>query len=419
MKNAITDLLKMNSEEIVFWLLTLAIFVVPLSQVVSGVLVLSVIGVALVKRVPPAPQQSAASTEVTKITFLTKVLLLLSAVSLVFARDLFASFYNYLYVVGQYVAFFILINRYVTERSKLIILMKVFFLAGLLTSIYGLYQYANDLALIDAEWVDQQEFPELKQRVFATLGNPNILGSFLVMLSSYCLAFISVLGKNKIRYALGLLTFIAACCLVLTFSRGNWVSLFGVLVFFMCIFYRKAQLMLAVIAIMMAIGGWGLFYERFLSIFSSGDTSVALRFAYLESALAIIRDNLLGVGWYGFMSVFHEYDFYLQNQAVPMYHSHNLFTNITAELGLQGLSAFLLLIGYCVRSAWRLQKSTIDPFYQGLARGYLLMILGVFISGFTDHTLFNIQLGVLFWIFHALLLQCLKNTANSGIIDNR
>jgi hypothetical protein len=41
--------------------------------------------------------------------------------------------------------------------------------------------------------------------------------------------------------------------------------------------------------------------------------------------MAMIADTPWGVGWYGYMFAFPDYDFFLQNPDVPMYHCHNLF----------------------------------------------------------------------------------------------
>ena len=65
----------------------------------------------------------------------------------------------------------------------------------------------------------------------------------------------------------------------------------------------------------------GAVWHRLMSIFGTQDTSVALRFAYLKSTLFIIEEHPYGVGWYGFQYIYPEYDFYLNNPNVIMYHS--------------------------------------------------------------------------------------------------
>ena len=399
----------MNLNQLIFKLLLLVIVVLPLSIPVSGYLLTGTVILALFdyfflnkgknKRKESWPK---------KIKITTLVLLAISAISLLFSRDMFASTYNYVYVVGQYVGIIFLITHYAYQRERLLLILKVFLGVGLVVAMYGIYQYVEGLAVIKGDWVDLQEFPELKQRVFATLGNPNILGSFLVMIASYCLAFFSVLPGGKRRIYLSVLFLVSVGCLALTFSRGNWLSLAAVMILYVMAFYHKAAIPLLAALMVLVITGWNMFYTRFISIFYAQDTSVALRFAYVESSLAMISDFPWGVGWYGYMFVFPEYDFYLNNPSVPMYHCHNLLLNITAELGIQGVIAFLLLLSLLMHGAWRLERQTVDYFEKGFARGYLLSIFGICISGLTDHTLFNIQLGILFWIFNTILMELLS-----------
>ena len=51
-----------------------------------------------------------------------------------------------------------------------------------------------------------------------------------------------------------------------------------------------------------------------------------------------------------------------------------------------------------------IKKSKI-PWVKGIACGYIASLVGIFVGGLTDYTLFNIQLGMLFWLSNALILN--------------
>ena len=51
----------------------------------------------------------------------------------------------------------------------------------------------------------------------------------------------------------------------------------------------------------------------------------------------------------------------------------------------------------------------VEPWRKGIGRGYLMSMIGIAVSGLTDHTLFNIQLGMLFWLLNSLLAVCAAN----------
>lgn len=140
-----------------------------------------------------------------------------------------------------------------------------------------------------------------------------------------------------------------------------------------------------------------------MSIFSVTDTSAELRFMYLQSSLDMIQDHPLGVGWYGYQFAFPNYNFFISEDVI-MYHGHNMLLNITAELGIPGILLFLYVIFRLVLLAKEIRHRKASPWIRGVACGYLASLVGIFVSGLTDYTLFNIQLGMLFWAGNALLL---------------
>ncbi len=160
--------------------------------------------------------------------------------SVVFSATRFASFYNYVYVVGQYLGSFWLILNYTGKKRQPLFLLKAFLLSAFIVASYGIFQYVAGTAVFNVDWVDVTQFPELKQRAYSTLQNPTILGSFLILTVAYCLGLFSALPGGKRRLSLILLFLTASGCLLLTFSRGNWVSLIAVLFVYAAFFYRKA-----------------------------------------------------------------------------------------------------------------------------------------------------------------------------------
>lgn len=398
----------LNLQQVVFRLLVLLVFVLPLSIPLSGCLFSITMICALIDQYQ---RRNQAATEILpkKLKYGLYALMAISFVSLAFSGNVFASAFNYAYVVSQHIGVFWLVLHYASKKREPLVLMKTFLLSAFIVAAYGIFQYIAGTAVLNTEWVDVSQFPELKERVYSTLQNPNILGTFLVMTIGYCIGVFSALPGGKRRIALITLFLTSFACLLLTFSRGNWVSLFVVLFTFAVFFYRKAVLPFVGGGALVAYIAWDLLSNRLMSIFQTEDTSVALRFSYIESTLAMIEDTPWGVGWYGYMYAFPDYDFYLQNPDVPMYHCHNLFLNITAELGIQGLIVFLFILYLLVREAWFLAYADVEPWRKGVGRGYLMALIGIAVSGLTDHTLFNIQLGMLFWLLNSILAVCAFN----------
>ena len=375
------------------------------------------------------------------------VLLAISAASIYFSMDRFLSFWNWVYVVGQYAALVFVLLRYasvvdsekcavesgeqkacftkqLSMQEKLLLLWQRFgclprplqligaFLGvSLLVSVIGL---AQKIFGVTAEgiWVDPKQFPDIKVRVFSTLVNPNILAGYLVLVIAYSTAFFNqTKAYKKWRLAFLVTGLMAALCLLYTYSRGNWVACAVMLLAFCVLFCRKAFIpILGGGAAVLATGGTAVLH-RLASIQGGygGDTSIALRMAYLKSTKWIIEEFPLGVGWYGYRFVYPTYNFYLADKSVIMYHCHNIFLNIWAELGAHGLLAFLVVWwGIFLPAAWRLAYHGRSLWLKAMGRGYVLATVGIIVGGLTDHVYFNTQMGLCFWMLGGLTMLCKK-----------
>ena len=375
------------------------------------------------------------------------VLLAISATSIYFSMDRFLSFWNWVYVVGQYAALVFVLLRYasvadseqcavesdeqnacctkqLSMQEKLLLLWQRFgclprplqligaFLGvSLLVSVIGL---AQKIFGVTAEgiWVDPKQFPDIKVRVFSTLVNPNILAGYLVLVIAYSTAFFNqTKAYKKWRLAFLVTGLLAALCLLYTYSRGNWVACAVMLLAFCVLFCRKAFIpILGGGAAVLATGGTAVLH-RLASIQGGygGDTSIALRMAYLKSTKWIIEEFPFGVGWYGYRFVYPTYNFYLADKSVIMYHCHNIFLNIWAELGAHGLLAFLVVWwGIFLPAAWRLAYYGRSLWLKAMGRGYVLATVGIIVGGLTDHVYFNTQMGLCFWTLGGLTMLCKK-----------
>ena len=395
------------------------------------------------------------------------LLLLIGAVSLHFSLNKFISSWNYLYVAGQYSALFFVLLRYGWQRPQVygntigaaaqgsaelgaksmiadaeagapssmqgagkacgaflslrclwqrfsalprpLQLMGAFLAMSILVSSIGIAQKALGVAG-EGIWSDPEQFPDLKVRVFSTLVNPNILAGYLVLVISYCTAFFNMTKERRTwRGVFTIVGALAALCLLYTYSRGNWLACAAMLLAFCVLFCRKAfGPVLALGAIALAVGGPAVL-QRLSSITSGEDTSAALRIAYFESTTSVIEDFPLGVGWYGYRFVYPDYNFYLEDTSVIMYHCHNIFLNVCAELGYHGLLVFLLIWwGVFLPAAWKLAYGGRSLWLKAMGRGYVLATVGIAIGGLTDHVYFNTQMGLCFWLLGGLTMLCSK-----------
>ena len=433
-------------ENKIWYMLLFTVAVIPLEQeFTSSYVAVTFICAALVAHVKGRgaradvlrPWQQGALYALLAITF----------VSIYFSLDRFLSFWNFVYVVGQYAALSFVLLRYGAARSEQFAeagrekrllaakgeagikqrllclwqrfsalprplqLIGAFLGVSLLVSAIGIAQKVFGVTA-EGIWVDPKQFPDIKVRVFSTLVNPNILAGYLVLVIAYSTAFFNqTKAYKKWRLAFLGTGLLAALCLLYTYSRGNWIACAVMLLAFCVLFCRKAFIpILGGGAAALALGGTAVLH-RLESIQGGygGDTSIALRMAYLKSTKWIIEEFPWGVGWYGYRFVYPTYNFYLADKSVIMYHCHNIFLNVLAELGWQGLLVFLLIwFGIFFPAGWRLAYKGRSLWLKAMGRGYVLATVGIIIGGLTDHVYFNTQMGLLFWTLGILTMLCAR-----------
>lgn len=339
-----------------------------------------------------------------------------AALSLFNSPDFAASYYNFQVLVPQYIFLYWLTISYVKTDRQSYGIVAALLLSGFFVASYGVYQYFYDGTMVTSGWVDSTYFPTIKTRAFSTLYNPNILASFLVTSLALCFGGIFSKVRVSVQMALVLLAFISLLCLLFTFSRTAWVSLLAVALA-VCAFYSYR-----ILYTLVPVAFFGIFLakdmlmERFLSVFQSADTSSLLRFALWESTFAMIRDNpLTGIGWGAYRFVYPHYDFFINNPDVIIYHAHNMYFNIAAELGIPGLLIFMLLLLVHFYFAFNVMKSKTSVGKKALAIGLCCSFIGIIVGGITDHTLFNMELASIYWLICALSFSLWKMNKKQAI----
>ncbi len=391
----------------IYVLLSAAVGVIPLQQELAAFLAAAAGIATLALRL--TGQRERVSVLSKWQQGLCWTLLAIGGASVYFSADRFLSAYNYAYVVGQY-SLLICALLYVGGAEGVrrvggdfkslpfyLQLLAILLTVSFFVSAVGILQKFLGVAA-ESVWVDQQQFPELKVRVYSTLVNPNILAGYLVLVTAYATVFLCACSeRGKLWLALLTADLLAFVCLLYTYSRGNWLACAVMLPAFALFFKRKALLPVILAgAGGLALGGQQV-VQRLASVVSGADTSAALRMAYIHSTKAIIEDFPWGVGWYGYRFVYPDYNYYLSDTGVIMYHCHNLFLNLTAELGYHGLAIFLLLWGSFLYRGLQLARQGKSAWLRAAGQAYLTASLGIAVGGMTDHVYFNTQMGLLFW----------------------
>lgn len=321
----------------------------------------------------------------------------------------------YAFTVLQYILMYALLILFVRTASERHLVMVCLLVSAAGTVLYGIYQYAHMLTLHEAEWVDNSAFPLLKRRMYSTLYNPNLYSAFLLMIMGGT-ASMSIWTRHT-WHRVGYLTLFAALglCLILTYSRGAWLSVAALVFFFGLVWDKRLWLLFLLVPPVLLFYHGGV-TDRLLSIFyhSEADTSVSMRLDMWYSAIEMIIEHpLLGVGWGAFKFVYPVYNELIQEAGITIFHAHNMFLNIWAETGILGFVCFFWFFYGNAYYGWKLLKMPqIDTFDRAAATMMIAAVVSQTICGFSDYDLFSTQISLTFWlicgIFANAYIECKK-----------
>jgi len=304
----------------------------------------------------------------------------------------------------------------VRSAERLRSLARTLVLAGSVVAVYGLLQYFG------LDPIERSSVPFESHRAYSTLGNPDLLGGYLLFPLPLALALALTEARRawKAVYWVGFLLLVGVW--VTAFVRGAWIG--GVIALAIVVLLaarlrlRPGWLDVAFVAA--SAGSAALFVGRSLgsdsevtnfasrvrSIFSFGEGSAQTRFEIWQTALTAIRERpLLGYGPDTFRLVFPRYKpaAYVRDAGHLSVadNAHNYVLQTATGLGVPGA---LLLYGFfgvvLVGSLWRILRDEHQApslvrgaFWAGCV-GYLIhLMFGISVSG--SSTLLWVGLGVL------------------------
>lgn len=271
--------------------------------------------------------------------------------------------------------------------------------AGFLAGLLGIYQSIVGLES-SVTWIDAKMFADIGSRVIGPFDNPNVFGEYIVLLLPLAIAV-----AFRLRGKLQLLGAGAACtmtlALIYTWSRGAWLAaILSVGVFLLL--YSSAFLKLVLPVLLIAPFTPAVLpasiLNRLMSIGDMADTSTAYRVSIWTASVRMIKSMFLsgiGTGSDVFLTV---YPMFALSGASYALHAHNLFLQITIEMGFVGIAVFLVML-------WLFFRTVLSCYYTVKQRdtSTLVMALGMGVlallfQGLTDYVWFNYRVMLMFWL---------------------
>lgn len=302
--------------------------------------------------------------------------------------------------------FFIILTNSVSTYKQLKTLAGLMVVVGVLVSFYGFYQMVapNDLRV--GAWVDNEMF-NISFRVYSTLGNPNVLGEYFLLVIPLAVAFMFS-AKTWFQRILWAGCFgIMMLCLVLTYSRGCWIGICLAAAIFM-IMYDRRFILVGIAALVVApfILPDSIMY-RLTSIGDMTDTSTSYRVYIWLGSIAMLKDfwfSGIGPGEVAYNTLYPSYAY--SNVTTP--HAHNLFLQTMCDTGVCGTVLLVLIIYSGVRTlctAYNRETNKENRLFQAAG---IASIAGFLVQSMFDYTFYNYRVMLLFWGFLGIYLLFTK-----------
>jgi len=309
-------------------------------------------------------------------------------------------------------------------------LIHIIFLSACIISLYGIYQYFVGFNhtveyLKRTGSTDYLDGLLSRRRIFATVISPNIFASYIVMMLFVGTGLAlyntqdNTQGKNML-YWLGVC--VMAIALLLTKSLGGILTFIITFLIFLNSLMRykgfkkitlKRFTLIMIFLLCVFILIYGFFArDRIAQFFDlkNPNNSIVQRFYYMKASIGMIKDfPLTGVGWRNF-GLF--YEFYKPDSANISHYSHNVFLQITAEMGPLGLVVFLAIIIKFFQLGLKVIRKKDEE--QGLKIGLFFAGVAFLIHNLIELSFYFSQVALFWWIILGLISNFSSQIGNKN-----
>jgi len=220
-------------------------------------------------------------------------------------------------------------------------------------------------------------------RGYGTFPHPNVFGGWLIF--NILLGWFLFENMDKKRDYSIILMGVSSLVLILTFSRTSFlVCLLIWITFVVKVFIDSKRLK--------NFAFLGLISERFINLFTGGDTSWSDRVGLMKASFKIIKENLLtGVGLGRFVANMEDSVPRSGNGILLLQPVHNMFLLLISEIGLIGFGLFSSLLYFFFKDRkWSLR--------------FVVSLISIFIIGMFDHYLVSLPQGLGVFMLYLMLI---------------
>ncbi|WP_295148608.1 O-antigen ligase [uncultured Peptoniphilus sp.] len=319
------------------------------------------------------------------------------------------------------ISFLFAMTNSIKTRGQLNAFISTLLLSALVVALFGVLQYFTGVEM-RPEWLDTENNTDIAVRVYSVFFNPNILAEYLVLITPIAVGMTWYTKRMRKKILFAGSTGILLICIVMTLSRGGWVGLALAALAFVLLVDKR----LLLLGVPMGLGGLAFLpqkvVDRITSIGSTVDSSNMYRIKIWQITRDVIRDNMVGGVGFGYVPFKETFERYIRT--MPIYHAHNTYLEVAAEIGLIGFIFFMLLLFSSLKYTYVNLVKSQDKYYKYLGAGLFASIIGIMGHGLVEHFLYIPRIIFTFWIvlgiiFTAINVEKLEKEESLEEIENK
>lgn len=272
------------------------------------------------------------------------------------------------------------------------------------SSLYAIYQRLSGLE-VNESYVDMDLNADMPSRVLSFFDNPNTFAEVLLLLLPLTLALI-LCSKHLFSKLLASGAFIlGTAALGMTYGRAAWIGMACAMVVMIFLWKPKLMPVFIVLCVLAVPFLPDSIWHRILTIFDSSDSSTSSRFPLFKAGLdVIVRRPLSGAGlgtaavqrYVKLLNLYHA--------RTPFVHSHNIYIQVWAELGVLGFVGFVGSILWGVKRAAHTVRHCTDSAARTITCAAAAALCGSMVCGLADYLWNYPRVMCIFWFVFAVAL---------------
>ena len=249
-------------------------------------------------------------------------------------------------------------------------------------------------------------------------------GTYLITVFPFFPVFFFAFFGRKVRWIFAALSLLNLFSIYLTFGRAMWLAAGAELLLIGWLMNRK-KIVLICLAVLLGMAlvipksvwfhGEKFSSQKEWNLGKMGGTGGDLIEVW-KLALNFLKERpFQGVG-YGRNSFSEAFPEFRSSHQPLLWHAHNTFLNVAFQTGLQGLLAFLWLIGAILYQTFRRSKISPDLWTGMFNLSVMVMVIGFFIRNFFDDLYVDDTL-LLFWFLAGAALSPARVPDGPGSVE--